>query len=116
MSFNFFQPAKPEEARSFLESVQPIAPPIHRQIIDTAKSVARAVSHTATTTLTSPFSVGKALFYAVANICAVPSVVFNKVASIMDKTQARAHNLFIKNHKIAQKDHNASSGGHGGGH
>jgi hypothetical protein len=90
-----FQPQRPDEVKAFMESVQMTEPPIHTQIIDTAKQVARALGATAATVLSSPLALAEGALYAGANILAVPSVTLNKAGSIVNKTRTSVFNTIM---------------------
>jgi hypothetical protein len=86
---NPFVPPRPEVTQRFVESVQPLAPPVHRQIIDTVKQVAKALGLTGATIVTSPLAVAEGGLYAAANVLAMPSVILNKLASITNAARTR---------------------------
>lgn len=94
-SLRLFQPQRPEDVHAFMESVQIQAPPIHRQIIDTGKLVARAIAGTGITIATAPLALAEGAFYFAANILAVPSTVLNKVGSITNRTRTKLFNAVM---------------------
>ena len=63
-NLNPFIPPKPDDVREFMEGVQPLAPPIHRQIMETGKQIARATGMTIATVITSPVAIVEAGLYA----------------------------------------------------
>ncbi|MBT4020793.1 hypothetical protein HOD71_00030 [Candidatus Peribacteria bacterium] len=88
-NLNPFVPADPQRVSKFMEGVQPLAPPVHRQIIDTAKQIANAVSGTGVTIVTSPLAVAEAGLYAGANAMGIPTAILNKCASMTNHVRTR---------------------------
>ena len=91
-NLNPFIPPKPDDVREFMEGVQPLAPPIHRQIMETGKQIARATGMTIATVITSPVAIVEAGLYAGANVAGSVSAGFNKVASITNHGRTRIFN------------------------
>ncbi len=86
-----FQPAPPELAKAFMESVQPIAPSLWNLMGRTATHIRNALGSLTSTAIGSVFAVPKEALYGMANIAAIPSVILNRTASMIDKTHHAVH-------------------------
>ena len=95
---NYFGPPTPDRATKYAESIQPLAPPVHRQIFETGKQIARTLAGTAVTVATLPAAAAEAGLYATANVLALPSVVFNKVASTANHVRTKTYNIVMGPH------------------
>lgn len=86
---NPFVPASPERTSNFMRSVQPSAPPVHEQLGDTGKTIISATRKTIASLVGLPAAAVESILYGFGTILAVPSVVFNKAASITSAIRAK---------------------------
>lgn len=86
---NPFVPAQPDRTRAFMESVQPSAPPVHEQLGDTGKSIVSATRKTIASLVSLPAALVESILYGFGTVSAVPSIVFNKAASISSAVRAK---------------------------
>jgi len=82
-------PANPEAVHEFMKSVQPLAPSIWRQLVDTATHVKDAVIGAATTTIGLPGVLVEKTLYTGANVLGASSATLNKIAGYSNHTRAR---------------------------
>lgn len=112
------RPAKGDDVKKFMDSVQPVSPSIRKQSWNTVKSIKNTLGSLAATVfsgITWPF---RKAGYLAGNILAIPAAVANQTTSWVDKFNNMIQGIFSgdKGKSTHTEAHAAPAAAAAGGH